>query len=49
MICSPDQTALAYLQMLCNILPVLPQQLGQKFDCAIKRSKVSLGSSFEQT
>ena len=35
--------------MPCNILPVLPQQLGEKFDSVIKRSKIILGSSFEQT
>ena len=44
-----SETAIAYLQMPYNILPVLPQQLGQKFDSAVKRSKVILGSSFEQT
>ena len=33
--------------MSCNILTVLPQ-LGQEFDSAF-RSKVILGSSFEQT
>ena len=31
------------------ILPVLPQQLGEKFDNDVKRSKIILGSSFEQT
>ena len=40
-----SKTAIAYLQMPCNILPVLTQQLGHKFDCAVKRSKVILGSS----
>ena len=31
------------------ILSVLWQQLGQKFDCPVSRSKIILGSSFEQT
>ena len=44
-----SKTAIAYLEMPCNILPVLPQQLGQKFDSAVKRSKIILGSLFEQT
>ena len=35
--------------MPCNIFPVLPQQLLEKFDSAVKRSKIILGSSFEQT
>ena len=35
-----SKTAIAYLQMSCNFLPVLPQQLGQKFDIAVKRSKI---------
>ena len=35
-----------YLQMPRNSLPVLPQQLGHKFDHTIKRSKVILVSSF---
>ena len=43
-----NKTAMAYLLMPCNILPVLPQQLGQKLDRAIKSSKVILESSFEQ-
>ena len=30
---------IAYLQMPCNILPVLPQQLGQKFGSAVKKVK----------
>ena len=34
-----SKTAIAYLQMSCNILPVLPQQLGQKFDRAVKTVK----------
>ena len=46
-ICSP-KTAIAYLQMPCNILQVLPKQLGKKFDRAVKRSKVILGSSFKK-
>ena len=36
----------AYLQMPCNSLPVLPQQLGHKFDHTIKRSKVILVSFY---
>ena len=39
-------TATAYLQMPCNILPVLQPQLGHRFDHTIKRSKVILVSSF---
>ena len=42
------KTAIAYLQMPCNILPVLPQQLEQKFDHDVKRSKVILRLPFEQ-
>ena len=38
-----SKTAIAYLQMPCNILPVLPQQLGHKFDPVLKRSNVILG------
>ena len=30
-----SETAIAYLQMPCNILPVLPQQLGQNADRAV--------------
>ena len=41
-----SKTAIAYLQMPCNFLPVLPQQLGYKFDCAIKRSKFILGEYY---
>ena len=35
------KTAIAYMymQVPCNILPVLPQQLGHKFDCAKKKVK----------
>ena len=40
--------AIAFLQMPCNVLPVLPQLLGCKFDHTIKRSKVILVSSFQQ-
>ena len=40
--------ATAYLQTPCNILPVLPQQIGHKSDHTVKRSKVILVSSFEQ-
>ena len=40
------KTATTYLQMSCNILPVLPQQLGHKFDHTIKGSKAILVSSF---
>ena len=36
----------AYLQMPCNSLPVLPQQLGHKSDHTIKWSKVILVSTF---
>ena len=43
-----SKTATAHLQMPCNILPILPQQMGQKFDSAIERSKVNLRSSSEQ-
>ena len=32
-----SKTAIAYLQMPCHTVPVLPQQLGQKFDDAVKR------------
>ena len=42
-----SKTAIAYLQMPCNILPVLPQQLGHELDCDVKRSKVILESLFE--
>ena len=44
-----SKTAIANLQLPYNVLPVLSQQLGNKSDCAVKRSKVSLGSSFEFT
>ena len=40
------KTAIAYLQIPCNILPVLPQQLRHKINHTINRSKVILGSSF---
>ena len=33
------KTAIAYLQMPCSILPVLPQQLVHKFDHTIKKVK----------
>ena len=36
------KTAIAYLQIPCNILLVLPQQLRHKYDHTIKRSKVIL-------
>ena len=36
------KTAITYLQMPCNILPVLPQQLGHKVDHTIKRLTVIL-------
>ena len=32
-----SKTAVAYLQVPCNSLPVLPQQLGHKCDRAVKR------------
>ena len=38
-----SKTATEYLQMPCNILPVLPQQIEQN------RPKVILGSSFQYT
>ena len=36
-----SKTAIAYLQMPCNIFPVLPQQLGHKFDHALKCQRSS--------
>ena len=36
------KTAIAYLQIPCNILPVLPKQLGQKFDLDIKKSNPTI-------
>ena len=33
------KTDIAYLQKPCNILPILPQQLGQKFDSGVKKVK----------
>ena len=31
------KTAIAYLQMPCEILPVLPQQVGYKYDYTLIR------------
>ena len=45
----PGKTVIAYLQMPRNIFPVLPQQLGHKSDRALKRSKIIVESSSEQT
>ena len=42
-----SKTAIAYLLMPFNILPVKP--LGHKFGRVIKKFKVILGSPFEQT
>ena len=36
-----SKTAIAYLQMSCNIFPVLPQELRYKFDHALKTQKSS--------
>ena len=44
-----SKTIVVYLQMPCNNLPVLPQQLQHTFDRAIKSSNIIIGSSFEQT
>ena len=43
-----SKKAIAYLQMPCNIHPVLPQQLGTEIWQCRKKSKVILGLSFEQ-
>ena len=47
-----SKTAIAYLQMSCNILPVTPhfphtRVWGCKFDLPIRRAKAILGSSFD--
>ena len=42
------ETAIAFLQMPCNILPVFPQQLGHKFNHSVKTSKVILVSLFQK-
>ena len=47
MIRSPDKYSYS-ISAMQFILPVLPQQLGNKFDFTVKRSKVIL-VSFEQT
>ena len=43
------KTAIAYLQMPCNILPVLSHQLGQKFDRALKKAEGHPRLKFKQT
>ena len=36
-----NETDMEFLQMTCNIYPVLPQQLGHKFDRAVKNQSSS--------
>ena len=49
MIRSPDKNSFYLSENAMQLLPVLPEQLGHKFDLIQKRSKVILVSSFEQT
>ena len=49
MICSPDKNNYCISANAIQLLSVLPQQLGQKFDHMVQRSEVNLVSSFEQT
>ena len=46
---SPDKNSYCISAKALQLLPVLPQQLGQKFDHTIKRSKIILVLSFQQT
>ena len=48
MIRSPDKNSYGITANAMQLLPVLPQQLGHKFDHTIKRSKVILVLSFQQ-
>ena len=46
---SPDKNSCCISANIMNLLPVLPQQIGHKFNHIVKRSTVIVVSSFEQT